>query len=1077
MQRERSLTLQGALRILGRGESPVLDRLNLALGGVILASGAALAIGWTALAPAALLTAVWGMTEQKDTALELLRTTLDWVSDKHSDASGRERREVIAAAHTTIVAAAFFEVLEEHLGAELRRKLKITEAEKVVLLTGQLRTDGEKLLDLLYTAKIPAPSAAWGFEENIARVGRWMADFSQRLSGFLQGLAVTRDLTVDWAAITSLAVERYRSHFLELAAKTDEFAIWADLSEHAATRELVRQSNAELARELSLSRDALSQVFTLLSRVAGSGNGVTDLRAMMARINGEILTEQIVPVGDDSDRPGITLPVVGEIYINPRFRVALMDEQARPADMDWWQGKKLRDDFDSLLVAHVLSPDATRLPMLLLGDPGAGKSMLTKVFAARLPSAGFTVVRVPLRRVTASARITIQVQEALDEATGGRATWPQLSDQSAGTIPVILLDGLDELFQASPSDRSAYLHDVMEFQRTEAAVGRDVIVIVTSRLAVAERVGIPSGTTVVKLEAFTDEDITDWIARWNRVNSANAVPEGTFRALTPEAALRCPDLARQPLLLLMLALYTADSAVPALDAGLSTADLYRQLLCDFALREARKSLGRDARLDDVKEYARDHLDRLALAALAMFNRGRQDISEDEVGADLEAVDKDLMTRARKDEAGQRVLGEFFFVHAAEARLRESRPGEPASPVRRRYEFLHATFGEYLVAWYIVRELIDMAGGTLRGRRGLDPDDNLLFALLSHQPLAARRSILEFTRGICNALTKDDDVRRQVLDVLEVLVGAYRDRHGSNKYFGYRPTRPDMVRHLACYSANLVALRVALAPEGGSVPLTDLLRAPDNALAQWRSTVRLWQAGLDPDGLGAVLSFQELETAGVPRVRVQTPTMAVLSGDIARVSDIFLARLLGDQSLEQRIRYGAAIAENFHYREDLLRTEPSRWIHEFASMMIPVLAGLRPPYLAKSPAPGISDRDAQVAAGLILRYLDGSVGDPTLTAFLVHLLLFDLPQVFEIDRFAIARIVLRDPLLLESVPELKNPGSYGNAYPALRTLASDDLLRQMGGDVADSPQSTVAEARSDIFKLLLLASRETWQFEE
>ena len=58
---------------------------------------------------------------------------------------------------------------------------------------------------------------------------------------------------------------------------------------------------------------------------------------------------------------------------------------------------------------------------------------------------------------------------------------------------------------------------------------------------------------------------------------------------------------------------------------------------------------------------------LAIAALAMFNRGQQDVSEDQVGADLKAIDEDLMTRAREDEAAQRVVGEFFFVHAAEAR--------------------------------------------------------------------------------------------------------------------------------------------------------------------------------------------------------------------------------------------------------------------------------------------------------------------------------------------------------------------------------------------------------------------------
>ena len=82
------------------------------------------------------------------------------------------------------------------------------------------------------------------------------------------------------------------------------------------------------------------------------------------------------------------------------------------------------------------------------------------------------------------------------------------------------------------------------------------------------------------------------------------------------------------------------------------------------------------------------------------------------------------------------------------------------------------------------ELIAMAGSTsagrtFRGRRGpADPDDNLLFALLSHQPLDRAALDLGVRAGHLRAPETDDDGRRQVLDVLEVLTSSYRDRHGS-----------------------------------------------------------------------------------------------------------------------------------------------------------------------------------------------------------------------------------------------------------------------------------------------------------
>ena len=251
---------------------------------------------------------------------------------------------------------------------------------------------------------------------------------------------------------------------------------------------------------------------------------------------------------------------------------------------------------------------------------------MTKVFAARLPASAYTVVRVPLRRVGANAPIMHQVQEALDIATHKRVDWWRLVEQSRDTIRVVLLDGLDELLQATNNDRSGYLQEVMEFQRIEAEQQRPVIVMITSRTVVADRVDIPDGTIVMKLDYFNDDDIREWLDGWREVNSSLIV-SGTIRELTLDAALRQRDLARQPLLLLMLAIYSADPESPALDTDLSTANLYRRLLDNFARREVAKKAKHNLLPDEMQRQVRGQLERLSVAALAMFNRGRQDIME------------------------------------------------------------------------------------------------------------------------------------------------------------------------------------------------------------------------------------------------------------------------------------------------------------------------------------------------------------------------------------------------------------------------------------------------------------------
>ena len=606
--------------------------------------------------------------------------------------------------------------------------------------------------------------------------------------------------------------------------------VWALLSEHAATRSLVSRAREDIIAALDVNREALGLVEALLNLTPTSSDDRIDLRSAVERVNRGVLDQPIVPTDAEQYSTNIIYPAIGRIYINPHYRIAAAEHLAWAADERWWDTQRVRDDLDLALTAYITAPNSTTLPMLLLGHPGAGKSMLTKVLAARMPASAYTVVRVPLRQVSANAPIHDQVQQALDLATHKRVDWWRLVEESHTTTRVVLLDGLDELLQATSNDRSGYLQEVMEFQRVEAEQDRPVVTIVTSRTVVADRVDIPEGTTLVKLEYFDEPQIEEWLVKWHEAN-AHAIASGTFRELTISGIRRQTELARQPLLLLMLALYSADPASPALDAALSTADLYRRLLDNFARREVAKKSGERLGPDEIERRVENQLDRLSIAALAMFNRGQQAITETEVGEDLLVLNNGPSARSRPVDLGQRLIGEFFFVHAAEARplgAKEEIDDAAASNVvaherrtRRSYEFLHSTFGEYLVARRVLNELVDVAETALAGRRGpRDPDDDMLFALLSHYPLAVRRSTLSFAAELFASLT--DDERHHALEVLGTLIESYRCRHGSDRYAGYRPVPIDQLRQLAAYSANLIALRVALEPDDLGVSLDRLM---------------------------------------------------------------------------------------------------------------------------------------------------------------------------------------------------------------------------------------------------------------
>ena len=224
----------------------------------------------------------------------------------------------------------------------------------------------------------------------------------------------------------------------------------------------------------------------------------------------------------------------------------------------------------------------------------------------------------------------------------------------------------------------------------------------------------------------------------------------------------------------MLAIYAADPTLPPLDADMSTADLYRSILKEFGRREARKAVGDYVHGRELDEKgpgspstARDRRTRHVL------NPPRTSSIEQELGTDLKALDEQLHGHGQSPPgAGQRVIGEFFFVHAPEARM-TVHDGKS----RREYEFLHATFVECLVARRVIDKLCEVGEGVRQG--GADPLTHRTTCFLhcfstSHWPPGTPPS----PSPNRSPAALPGAQRTQLLDTLEMLLEMYRDRHGS-----------------------------------------------------------------------------------------------------------------------------------------------------------------------------------------------------------------------------------------------------------------------------------------------------------
>lgn len=766
---------------------------------------------------------VLGVFNAQGRILRLGRGLAAGLRDRLTGAGRVARSQRLEAAHAVIVVAAYFEVLGETDLPFRVDGLNLT-ADDQLRLSGD---DGaaRDLLETLLDAALPCPAPHMSSERLADQLRQWYLELSVRIVTFVEGLAVWDGLTdadrrrasrVLREEVPPPALVRYQELFAQLSQEIPEFALWTGQLDHQATRAQVRYALSEV-------RSLLRSMSSATAPSAAARALSSTYRAMLDR-----------PILSDGDAPGVVLPTLGAGYVDPDFRVRAVRSGARPADEEWWVRATVRSDLSTYLAGAMTAPASWAAPIVVLGQPGAGKSVLTKMLAAQLPDTDFLVVRVILREVPADADLQDQIEAAVRAATGERTSWPDLARAAAGAQLVVILDGFDELLQATGVSHSDYLVKIAAFQQREADLGRPVAVIVTSRIAVADRTRYPSGAVALLLEQFRDDQVAEWVGRWNRANETRLRDRG-LEPFPADVVRRYPGLASQPLLLLMLALYDAESNALHRDVAgtvpLDESALYEQLLTAFAAREVAKAVP-----EPTAAMVEAELQRLSLVAYAMINRRRQWVTEAELDGDLRALIGENRATGRADfrtplTGAGLALGRFFFIQRAQA-VRDGTPSQT-------FEFLHATFAEYLVARLAVR----LAAGLSRQGSALvvGPariDDDQMFALLSFAPLSSRQQ-LRFVRG-CAARMIDADERQRLAGVLLDLFDASRFR-AEHRLVAYEPVaRPVFVRH-GMYSLNLLLLLLALRPV---VHAGDLFRADADPGDAWSRSVLLWRSVIE-----------------------------------------------------------------------------------------------------------------------------------------------------------------------------------------------------------------------------------------
>lgn len=743
------------------------------------------------------------------------------------------RYENAQAAQVLLVFSAYFDSMQMYLPDESREialsaseKLTITEksveeysAWIVKLFENKEKSSQEARNILEFRLDIRAPLETE--TEYLNRLKDFYKILNKQFLYFYEKLSFGEQITESqkdhfMAIVRSLpeiAIKNYKKQYYELKSNVEDFRIWADTQEHFGLSAQIDVGFQRMSVQIEkyIEEHSNKGTQTLEKYTKKYDDYINDKLVKTAEID--------VATSDDAD-----FPAKKEIFIPQSFKALQYKKNLLLESEKTWADLPEMDNIGKF-VADTLRHSATgNLPLLILGVPGAGKTLLCHMLAAQILLHEYHVLIIRLRDTVADDTIAQQINEQIERDFANHCTWEDIVDHAISKPILLVFDGYDELLQASGRTYADYVNKIAEFQRQQRVTsGIQIKCVLTSRTTLIDKASIPRNTTVIKLSDFNETRINQWVEIWNNTNHSY-FERHNLECFSVDPSSKVYELAKQPLLLLLLALYDTNENALKRHAELTGAQLYDRLIKEFIAREQRKDTTFLSYSDeDQKSIIDNEMLKVSIAALGMYNRRALYIRSEDLEKDLNFLFSDEEDDVGKAQIGklkksEKLLGSFFFIHRSDSRdsIQQSDAKNAA------YEFLHNTFGEFLTANYIVTELYDklfytkmlIQSGRLRNW-ALDPIRNW-FSGLSYAPISSRPIVAKMVQEwalnyfVEHGLNQND-IAVTMKHVLKVELG--RVISGEELFLldkvlsenGNPFEKKEYLVHLACYSLNLLSL--------------------------------------------------------------------------------------------------------------------------------------------------------------------------------------------------------------------------------------------------------------------------------
>lgn len=790
------------------------------------------------------------------------------------------RAENAQIANVLLVFSAFFDSIKKYL-PDANREIALQDGEKVMLVEKTLTTyesyikdcesriitqDGKRIID----RPLLIPNPIDGLDETKTGLKKFYGLLTDQFRSFVDKLSYYESLRghqkekfdAYLREIPKLAVNCYQAQYYQLAADFPDFFVFSNQKEHS-----------DIQRSIDVGFRKITEKIPHIAELYSESLAYQALEQLHNHYNSQIEASLVNKSEMHLSITGMSFPKKVDVFIPQPFQALIYTQGIHLEHTDKWIK---RQDLGKFVADTLRSPQLGMQPLLILGDPGAGKTMLSHMLAARILNHEYHVIIVHLRDVVAEAEIYQQIDRALELSLDGtNCNWSDIRTAKLSKPILLIFDGYDELLQASGKTHRNYIEKIAEFQKNCIETHKKTVrTIVTSRIILIDKASIPEQTPVIRLDEFNSSQVMKWCEIWNSEN-ASYFASTDLEEFSVSEESKAWKLAKQPLLLLMLALFDSNKNALRDNENLDETQLYYSLITDFIQREQLKDATfREIQPSDQNIRVDDALKRISIAAIGMYNRNEVYIHSNQLQVDL----CKLQCNNSQSELleSDKLLGSFFFIHHAEATRQENRDLE----ITRSYAFLHNTFGEFLAAHYMVSQLqhtlysINVLANAGMAQRIEKPE--IWYSSLMYAPLFQRPVVLRMFEAWAPTYFRmkqmgEEDVRKALNILLDMELPKTLDGNliaeiqNTLNLFSDENAYPkkELMEHLSIYSFNLVSICTALLKE---LPLSRFDREIKDQksikkIVGWNQLKYLWKYAFGDEDIESLTNMIAVDTKG------------------------------------------------------------------------------------------------------------------------------------------------------------------------------------------------------------------------